>query len=226
MRRVKDEPERNMAFDANFKLNETYEHGAALLVTLAYPGPVGAGRNFQLYLSLCGNALWLKHMDEPDDWTPITVKPQYVFRDRDIINRDVRIIEKRVAERMVAGRMAVPIFWRIKMGDAMALPNEIRRLSINQMAEFVLDDAELADAENVEKRFWRPSLPVIHLATAAAVVCQQRMKAGQSLKLESFLFIRELIEEVVSQADELATLIRNDPKFPAKADELIRVRLT
>jgi hypothetical protein len=58
------------------------------------------------------------------------------------------------------------------------------------------------------------------------VVCQQRLKAGQSLKLESFLFIRELIEEVVSQADEFATLIRNDPKFPAKSDELIRVRLT
>jgi hypothetical protein len=29
---------RNMAFDANFKLNETYEHGAALLVTLACSG--------------------------------------------------------------------------------------------------------------------------------------------------------------------------------------------
>jgi hypothetical protein len=43
----------------------------------------------------------------PFDWTPITVKPQYVFRDREIVDRDVRIIEKRVAERMVAGRMAV-----------------------------------------------------------------------------------------------------------------------
>ena len=215
-----------MAFEGKFKLDETYERGAALLVTLAYPNSDDAGRNFQLYLSLCGKALWLKHMNDPDDWTPITVKPQYVFRDREIIDRDVQIIKRRVAERMVAGRMAVPFFWRIKLGDAMVLPNEIKRLSINQMAEFVLDDAELADADNVEKRFWRPSLPVIHLATAAAVVCQQRMKAGQSLKLESFLFIRELIEEVVSQADELAALIRNDPKFPAKADELIRVQLT
>ena len=44
---------------------------------------------------------------DPDDWTPITVKPQYVFRDREIIDHDVRIIEKRVAERMVAGRMAL-----------------------------------------------------------------------------------------------------------------------
>jgi hypothetical protein len=58
------------------------------------------------------------------------------------------------------------------------------------------------------------------------VVCQQWLKAGRSLKLESFLFNRELIEEVVSQADEFVTLIRNDPKFPAKADELILVRLT
>jgi hypothetical protein len=29
------EPERSMTFDANVKLNETYELGAALLVTLA-----------------------------------------------------------------------------------------------------------------------------------------------------------------------------------------------
>jgi hypothetical protein len=148
-----------MTFDANSKLNETYEHGAALLVTLACPGSDDAGRNFQLYLSLCGKALWLKHMNDPDDWTPITVKPQYVFRDREIIDRDVSFIARRLGERMVAGRMAVPFFWRIKFGDAMALPNEIKRLSINQMAEFVLEDAELADADNVEKRFWRPSLP-------------------------------------------------------------------
>jgi hypothetical protein len=215
-----------MTFDGNFKLNETYERGAALLVTLAYPGPDDAGRNFQLYLSLCGNALWRLHMDDPDDWTPIIVKPQYVFRDRETIDRDVSFIARRLGERMVAGRMAVPFFWRIKLGDAMVLPNEIKRLSINQMAEFVLDDAELADPDNVEKRFWRPSLPVIHLATAAVVVCQQRMKAGQSLKLESFLFNRELIEEVVSQADEFATLVRSDPKFPAKFEELIRFRLT
>jgi hypothetical protein len=185
-RRIKDQPERNMAFDGNFKLNETYERGAALLVTLAYPGPVDAGRNFQLYLSLCGKALWLKHINDPDDWTPITVKPQYVFRGCDVIDRDVSFIARRLGERMVAGRMAVPFFWRIKLGDAMALPNEIKRLSINQMAEFVLDDAEMADADNVEKRIWRPSLPVIHLATAAVVVCQQWMKAGRSLKLESF----------------------------------------
>jgi hypothetical protein len=112
MRALNNQPDRNMTFDANFKPNEIYERGAALLVTLAYPDPVDAEKNFQLYLSLCGNALWLKHIDNPDDRTPITVKSQYVFRDRKIIERDVRTIEKRVAERMVAARMAIAFLKR------------------------------------------------------------------------------------------------------------------
>src|ERR1700737_151419 len=56
-----------------------------------------------LYRSLCGHALWLRHLEEPDDWTPITVKPQYVFRDREIINRDVAKISKRFSKRMGRG---------------------------------------------------------------------------------------------------------------------------
>ena len=35
-----------MAFEGKFKLDETYERGAALLVTLAYPNSDDAGRNF------------------------------------------------------------------------------------------------------------------------------------------------------------------------------------
>jgi hypothetical protein len=104
---------------------------------LAYLGPVDAGRNFQLYLSLCGNTLWLKHKSDPDDWTPITVKPQYVFRDRKTIERDVRLIEKRVAERGVAARMAIAFLKRAN-GGTDPLPRGVKRFSINAIAEFVL----------------------------------------------------------------------------------------
>jgi hypothetical protein len=214
-----------MQFDISFERNEIYECGAELLSVLACPKESDEAKRFQLRVSLCGKAIWLKHMMAQDDWMPVPVKLQYVFRDSKDIKRDVNFVTRRMGERMVAGRMAVPFFSRIELGGVIALPDEIKRLSINQMAEFVLTDAGLADADNVEKRFWRPSLPVIHLATAAAIVGQELKSAGLALGLETFLFSRELIQSVVYRAEALEALMAKDPQFRVKADQLIRIRL-
>ena len=83
-----------MQIDLNIEHNEVYERGAALLTVLACAKEVGDERSLQLYLSLCGKALWLRHLENPDDWTPVTVKPQYMFRDRKVIDRDVAYVAK------------------------------------------------------------------------------------------------------------------------------------
>ena len=209
----------------NLKYDEVYEHGAILLTALACPQERDAARSLQLYLSLCGKALWLKHLRDRDDWTPITVKPQYVFRDFKSIDRDVGFVVKRVRERMVAGRMAIPYFQQAELGRLPPLPKDVQRLSLNQMAEFVLDDAGQAETNNLERRIWAPSRPVIHLATAAAIVGQQLRKSGYPLALESLLFHRWLIEAVARLAEELEALIVKDPKFPVRPEQLIRFRL-
>jgi hypothetical protein len=214
-----------MRFDENLKYDEVYEHGAILLTALAYPQQSEPTRSLQLYLSLCGKALWLKHLAEPDDWTPITVKPQYVFRDSKSIDRDVGFVDKRVRERMVAGRMAIPYFRQAALGRLPPLPKDVQRLSLNQMAEFVLDDIGQAETGNVEQRIWAPSRPVIHLATAAAIVGQQLRQSGYPLALESLLFHRWLVEAVARLAEELEALIAKDPKFPVRPEQLIRFRL-
>jgi hypothetical protein len=214
-----------MRFDENLKYDEVYEHGAILLTALAYPQQSEPTRSLQLYLSLCGKALWLKHLAEPDDWTPITVKPQYVFRDSKSIDRDVGFVVKRVRERMVAGRMAIPYFRQAALGRLPPLPEDGQRLSLNQMAEFVLDDIGQAETGNVEQRIWAPSRPVIHLATAAAIVGQQLRQSGYPLALESLLFHRWLVEAVARLAEELEALIAKDPKFPVRPEQLIRFRL-
>jgi hypothetical protein len=67
---------------------------------------------------------------------------------------------------MIAARMAYPFLKEAESGKLPALPAGLKRFSLNQMAELVLSDAGQADAENVETRIWRPSRPVIHLATA------------------------------------------------------------
>jgi len=136
-----------MQFGLSFERNEVYECGAALLTILANPQEIDGERSGQLYLSLCGKALWLRRWLSPEDCTPITVKPQYVFRDYQSIDRDVGFVVKRVGERMVAGRMAIPFFQLAQLGRLPSLPQEIQRLSVNQMTEFVLDDAGQAEDE-------------------------------------------------------------------------------
>ena len=214
-----------MPFDENLKYDEVYERGAVLLTALAYPQQTDPTRSLQLYQSLCGKALWLKHLAEPDDWTPITVKPQYVFRHYTSINRDVGFVVKRVRERMVAGRTAIPFFQQAELGRLPPLPKDVQRLSLNQMAEFVLDDAGQAETGNLERRIWTPSRPVIHLAAAAAIAGQQLRQSGYPLALESLLFHRWLIEAITRLAEELEALIAKDPKFPVRPEQLIRFRL-
>jgi hypothetical protein len=214
-----------MQFDDSLESKETYERGALLLTVLAGAKEIDEERSLQLYLSLCGHALWVRHLTQPDDWTPITVKPQYVFRDPKIIERDASYVAKRLGERMVAARMAIPFFLKPELGLQEAWPKQIRRRSINQMAEFVLDDSGQAESGNVERRIWAPSRPVIHLAVAAAIIGQKLLKSGHKVAFDRLLADRTLIEEIAMLAEVLEMLVATDPKFPIKADQLIRFRL-
>ncbi len=214
-----------MEIRLNFERDEIYECGAALLAVLACPKSSDEDKWPELHASLCGKALWIKYMLAQNDRTPVPVKLPYVFRDAKRVDRDFQFVGRRISERMVAGRMAVPFFWHAELGDALMLPHGIERLSVNQMAKYVLDDAGLADSENVEKRFWAPSRPVIHVAAAMAFFAQKLLEAGDTPCLEHFLLNRELIEAAVRQAEALERLIADDPKFLVKSEQLIRVRL-
>lgn len=210
----------------DFNQNPVYEGGATLLALLACPANARlANRNADLHASLCGRALWTHHLSNLEDWTRITVKPQHVFRDAKVIDRDTNFVAKRLGERLVAGRMAIPFLQKAELGHLPDLPSAIKRLSVNQMAEFVLDDIGQADPNNVERRVWAPSGPVIHLAAAAAMIGQELRRKGIQTGLEYLLLCRELIEAIVLRAKLLEELIAKDPRFPVKAETLIRVRL-
>jgi hypothetical protein len=153
----------------SFRHSPVYEVGAYLLVLLTNPGEWTA-RSDDLHASLCARALWSGFLANREDTTPITVKPQHVFREIKLFNRHSHTIVKRLAERLVAGRMMFPYLLRAELGRPPKLPSAIKRLSVNQMAEFVLDDAGQSDVSNTKHRFWAPSRSVIHLAAAATTV--------------------------------------------------------
>jgi hypothetical protein len=123
---------------------------------------------------------------------------------------------------MVAGRMAIAFLQRAASGAAHTLPRELKRLSLNEMAAFVREDAGQADTTNVLRRVWAPSRPVIHLAAAAAIVGQKFQKRGLTIGL----FDRHLVEEVLVEAETLKALIATDPKFPVKPEQLVQFRLS
>ncbi len=166
----------------SFQNNEVYECGAQLLAVLAHPvDDKDDNRRANIHASLCWRALEFQYLSNPEDWRPKPVKLPYVFRDAKIAKRETKFAVRRLGERLVAARMAVPCLQRGELGQAPALPKDIKRLSLNEMAAFVLDDADQSDAGNVERRYWAPSRPVIHLAASTAVAGQALNKAGVPL---------------------------------------------
>lgn len=210
--------------ELSFARSPVYEVGAVLLALLSCPKPEEEARRAELLASLCGRAIGLQHLADPDDITPITIAPQYIL-DQKLIQRDTRFVSKRLGERLVAGRMMIPFLQRAAMGQAPPLPNGVKRLSLNEMSSFVLEDAGLSDPNNIELRIWRPSRPVIHLASALAIVGQQFLAQDAPLEFDSLLQSRELIEFVLAEAEKIAKLIASDPTSPVKADLLIGIRL-
>jgi len=212
--------------ELSFSRNTVYECGAALLSIVACAGADASNtRQAEAYASLCGRALWAQHLADPDDVTPITVTPQHIFRDTTVIDRDIAYVAKRLGERLVAGRMAVPFLLAAELGHVPPLPPGVKRLSLNEMAAFVLDDAGVSDPNNVERRIWRPSAPVIHLATAMAVVGQELRRGGTRTSFELLLLSSDLVTEIIRRAQLFADLIDKSPRFPVKADKLVRVGL-
>ena len=141
-------------------------------------------------------------MGDPNKTTPITARPQYWFREWKFIVRDVRFLAKRLEERLVASRMAISFLQEEKSAqhggnaEPLILPLGLKRLSINEMVEFVMEDAEESDANNVKRRYWAPSGPVVHLAAAMPIIGQEQRKQGRPLALERVLLDQALIEEI------------------------------
>lgn len=217
----------NRHFAIDFRNLASYEPGAILLTLLAHPEPEASDETLgRLQRTLCHLHLKAKADNDPD-WaaTVQPIKPLYAFADPKHVQQDLRQFKRRLRDRMVAARMAIAFLQEVQPGKAARLPNGIRRLSLNALSLIVLDDLDMQDDLNVETRVWRPSLPVIHLAAAVAVLIDQVEKAEQvSLHLGHFLVYPDLVRQVIQYADEYATLLMKSTKLKLQPDILIRIK--
>jgi hypothetical protein len=210
----------------DFRRPEVYEIGARLVTWLAFPGEEESEeRRGRVHASLCAYALRAKYETDPE-WlvAPQPIKPIYALRPQWDIDRDLKTLERRLRDRMIAARMAIGFLKEAITGEVPKLPAGIKRMSVNQMALLVLGDAGFTDPENVESRIWRPSLPVIHLATAIQLMLQLA-EPETGLGLEVLLLDRKIIDLVVRTAEYHRSVIVQS-RLQIDPEKLIRFSLT
>jgi hypothetical protein len=206
----------------DFDRLEVYEAGAMLVTLLAYPEK-SEETHSEVHASLCANALRVKCAKDPDWAIPShPIKPIYALRRQDQNDRVLRTLERRVRDRMIAGRMAIGFLKEAVTGE---VPPPLKRLSINELAQLVLDDVGYTEPENVETRIWRPSLPVIHLASALQLMAHLADPVIGSIGLESLLLARNVIELLIRTAEYHEALITQSRHLRVAPESLIRLRL-
>jgi hypothetical protein len=209
----------------NFDRLAVYEAGALLLTVLAYPDgseEISGG----VQASLCNLALRATGEMHPE-WaaSPRLVKPLYLLQTERDCARALRGLKRRLRDRMIAARMAYPFLKEAEEGKAIELPPSVKRLSINAMSELVLEDAKNTEPENVETRIWRPSRPVIHLATAVHGYLHLRPE-NEALGLGPLITRREVIEYVIRSAEHCESLVIKSGRLGVDPQRLIKFRLT
>jgi hypothetical protein len=207
---------------------QVYEAGAMLVAFLAYPGDSVADeeRRSQLYGALC--ACMLQAMCDVDpDWasSPQSIKPIYAALTERDCNRSVRSLARLLRDRMVAARMAYPFLKEAESGEPFELPASLKRLSLNQMAELVLTDARYSDPENVETRIWRPSRPVIHLASAVHGYLHLLEPVAELLGFVPLMTDPIVLEYVVRSAEYGESLVAKSRRLRINPETLIKIRL-
>jgi hypothetical protein len=206
----------------DFTRLEVYEAGADLLTQLAYPDENEEVRG-EVHESLCAYALNFKYLINPDWGVSLQrLKPIYALRPQHHIDCYLRTFGRRMRDRMVAGRMAIGFLKEAKTGQ---VPAGIKRLSINEMAELVLEEAGYVHPENVETRIWRPSLPVIHLASALRYLSQPVGAECKPIGTETLLGFREVIELLIRTAECHERLIEQSRYLRFDPEKMIRFRL-
>ena len=106
----------------DFNRLDVCEAGALLVTLLAYPDAKDEIRG-DVHASLCAHALRFRSEIEPE-WAiqPQQIKPLYALRSSSICYRALRTLERRVRDRMVAGRMAIAFLKQALPGHPLILP--------------------------------------------------------------------------------------------------------
>lgn len=205
--------------------NNSDECSSAFMAILAYPETKKDEEKAKLQASLCYLNYRARAELDPE-WAnrPQLIKPLNAFRDKKHIDRDLKPLKRRLRDRMLAAKMAMAFLQEVELGEAIQLPKNVKRLTINQLAANLIEEVGLTESKNIETRIWRPSIPVIHLATATALVIDHLEKSGvESPSIGHLLSYPDLIKQIITISNQHADMLIKSSKVSIKLEQLIRV---
>ena len=191
-----------------------YEAGAVLLTTLLFsePGDTDDDRG-GIHASLCKWAIGMRsHSDGEWAQSPALIKPYYATWPEATMNRDIKRMNKRMRNRMIAAKIVIPFLKQTETGQPVASELDVSRLTINKMAEHVLPLSNETEVANLKSRVWAPSRPVLHLAAAVEALRQRFEKLGEVMSYEDMLWQKDLIAHLVRKATSYIPLFEKASK--------------
>ena len=202
---------------------DDFEIGARLLAAFAFPGATESVDRRRAADAWCAGIINCTKTVDPSCASDLDAKyPRYAKLDQRSIKKALRRTKSRLRNRQIAGRMTRGYFQEWIDQRPAVLPVSMARLSINELAKLVHRESGENDPENTEKRVWRPSRPVFHLASALDFV--SRFRAGDN---DNGYDLNDgaLHREIIGLAEASERVVDGDPRFQVKPDDLLRIRL-
>jgi len=203
--------------------SQPFEIGAMLLAILAFPSGTEDKLCQDAKEALCADvvrATISADLKSAAEWR--AAYPAYAGLDAKESRRRLRTFERRMRDRMVAARMALGFLEEGISGVPARLPFSMARHSINELSKLVASQSGQSDPENVERRTWRDTRPVIHLASAIQVLMRRRAPGPQPFGYR--LDDAQLHGEVIELARFHEQKVLCDPRFGVRDEQLIRIR--
>ena len=200
-----------------------FEIGARLLAALSFPGATESADRRRAADAWCAGIINCTKAVDPSCAADLEAQyPRYAKLDQRSINKALRRTKSRLRNRQVAGRMTRGYFQEWIDRRPALLPASMARLSINELAKLVRRESGQHDPENTEKRTWRPSKPVLHIASAFDYVSRSRLGENDN---GYDLNDGDLHREILRLAEASERVVDGDPRFQVKPEEMLRIRL-
>ena len=212
-----------------------YEAGAALLTALAWPEMIddadAMGKRHaalcQMYVTAQIECQAARAETDPSAAVDLAaIKPLYLTQPHKWVSTFDDELHRQLDDRMMAARVAIP-FLRQAAGLPVQLPPGVKRLSLDQITNMVLDDklTREKDVKNFQARVWRPSRPVIHIASAIAVTLDHAERQGVGFTVGDLFLRSNLIADVVRLSGQYAELIPAITTIDMQPDKLIHLAI-
>jgi hypothetical protein len=208
--------------------NKPLHEGVALALTImAHPKNKKYDAAFeQRYRETC-NVLLRARFAADGSWGEELqkIRPEHAFVSEVRAAAMKKHLESELRTRHLAGVMAWP-FLQAENGINPDLPPGLKRLSQNQMAEFIATETGISTAENVKGRVHRSGLEVLHLSVAfTCVIAIGRHCGVQNTPLANLISDAAIFRGLISMAQELERPVGRCNALAVSEDALVKIRI-